>query len=603
MKIIVQYNKADIEVSSAAGGVEDGDSWGQLAQRFVEQSLMHPPQLLPLLSSLSSSANNHSTGPIKRKNSDGDRYLFRFGDGYATMIRTVWGNSNHNTDGDGDCGGEMIEANITFKPRAGNKLQHQCHPTAKVPTSDSNEGSSNLHVDLIVEVVGFAGEQQRNGGKKSKGGSSGGITTFPMTQTPFPIDDTKQNLLSVREHPKFKGVVDHYTLERWIGPSGDSAAAAAAVAGGTLHTNNVESKSTSSKASPATSNTEVTQMTHSTAAILETDNLPKKNKRKKRKKSASTEQETDAKNIVDSTPQEKNNPPPKPHRNGFMMFNAEVRPRILAQHPNLSVTELVRINSASPFIRFNFIVNWNVACIHLYLFLPTIRDVPQAKKVGEEYRALTEERRQKYSDDARLAVLKYKEEHPEVELNASTKSKAKTKEDTKKKSSVMPPTPKPLPPLPPLPDSDDDTSDEEDSEEERVTGNKNNSVGLDNGGNEQKNKPKRPLNAYLLYANDVRNQVRAANPDASAAEIVSPLTKTARACLISDSHCFDLFGFDISVVACITSSLDLIDFMLLFRCVKLLKHTRRWTTVQNNGTNPRTIAHAPSTRKNTVKMQ
>lgn len=142
---------------------------------------------------------------------------------------------------------------------------------------------------------------------------------------------------------------------------------------------------------------------------------------------------------------------------------------------------------------------------------------------------MTEERRQKYIDDARLAILKYKEEHPEVELNASTKSKKKTKEDANKKSSVMPPTPKPLPPLPPLPDSDDDTSDEEDSEEKRDTGNKNNSVGLDNGGNEQKNKPKRPLNAYLLYSNEVRNQVRAANPDATAAEIVSPLTKTARA--------------------------------------------------------------------------
>lgn len=41
------------------------------------------------------------------------------------------------------------------------------------------------------------------------------------------------------------------------------------------------------------------------------------------------------------------------------------------------------------------------------------------------------------------------------------------------------------------------------------------------------NAPKRPMNAYMLYANSVREQVREENPDLSMGEVVSVLDSCA----------------------------------------------------------------------------
>lgn len=66
------------------------------------------------------------------------------------------------------------------------------------------------------------------------------------------------------------------------------------------------------------------------------------------------------------------------------------------------------------------------------------------------------------------------------------------------------------------PPSDDDDDDDDDS---------------DDGGGKKKakrakkdpNAPKRPMNAYMLFANSVRAQVRGDNPDMSMAEVVSAM--------------------------------------------------------------------------------
>ena len=375
MNIIVHYNKSAIEVSSVADGrVGDRDSWAKLTQRFVEQSLIHPPQLLILLASLSTSSlsNNHSYDPIERKSRDFDRYLFRFGDGYATMIQTVWGKAGgsnrriiHKTDGGGDKGErEMIEANITLNPRAGGVtrnnssskiLQQQCHPSAMIPipkqNNDDGEGeagsSGAIHVDLIIEMVGFAEAQQQKQHQRnrrrmsirdSRGDGSEDTTTFPMTQTPFPIDDAKMNLLSVWEHPMFKGVVDHFTLERYSLVSVNSRVTAVGAegyglgeGGGTLHSNN-------NVAELAT----IVAEAPSSAALLETTtepNSPSNHKMMTRKK-LSLEQETDTPSSIKRIQNASQRP-----LNGFIMFRDEFRPILLARHPGISITKLVRLQS------------------------------------------------------------------------------------------------------------------------------------------------------------------------------------------------------------------------------------------------------------------
>ena len=80
----------------------------------------------------------------------------------------------------------------------------------------------------------------------------------------------------------------------------------------------------------------------------------------------------------------------------------------------------------------------------------------------------------------------------------------------------------PMPPMPPLPDV------ERHGVEEYFESTPGSSGDLENGGDDgqkkkkkKKKKPKRPLNAYFLFANDIRDQVKAAHPDLPNTQIVS----------------------------------------------------------------------------------
>jgi len=109
----------------------------------------------------------------------------------------------------------------------------------------------------------------------------------------------------------------------------------------------------------------------------------------------------------------------------------------------------------------------------------------QAKLVGKEYRAFSDDRRRRYIDDARLSITRY-----------------------------------------------DDTNDEEEFEEELDDGNADRSVDSDIGENRQKNKPKRPLNGYFLFACEIRDQVRAANPHLTGSKIVSIIVFAYAVCFV-----------------------------------------------------------------------
>ena len=136
--------------------------------------------------------------------------------------------------------------------------------------------------------------------------------------------------------------------------------------------NTANSSSTSKSKTPSTApqmKIRGNEVLSSTAATT-TQNPNKKTKRKK----ATTERETETPPpstkrgkqpgdhvspapAPDSAPKEKKIPPPKRPLNGFMTFSAEVRPEILAQFPELSVTELVRVyicHLSTPFIRPQF---------------------------------------------------------------------------------------------------------------------------------------------------------------------------------------------------------------------------------------------------------
>ena len=86
---------------------------------------------------------------------------------------------------------------------------------------------------------------------------------------------------------------------------------------------------------------------------------------------------------------------------------------------------------------------------------------------------MNDEQRQKYVDNARLELIRFKEEHPELVNNPSKKSKSKKKKDKQKGGDT---------------------------------------AGVDSSEASKGNKPKRPLNAFLLYASEVREKDKAANP-------------------------------------------------------------------------------------------
>ena len=108
----------------------------------------------------------------------------------------------------------------------------------------------------------------------------------------------------------------------------------------------------------------------------------------------------------------------------------------------------------------------------------------QGKLLGEEWKKLSDDDKVEYEEKAEEDKKRYKKEMEDY-----------------------------------TPPSDDDDSDSDD------------------GGGKKKakrakkdpNAPKKPMNAYMLYANSVRAQVREENPDLSMGEVVSAMARFASA--------------------------------------------------------------------------
>lgn len=117
-----------------------------------------------------------------------------------------------------------------------------------------------------------------------------------------------------------------------------------------------------------------------------------------------------------------------------------------------------------------------IICLRLFSHHATLSFFLQGKLLGEEWKKLSDEDKAPYEEQAEEDKERYQKEMEDY-----------------------------------TPPSDDDDSDSDD------------------GGGKKKakrakkdpNAPKKPLNAYMLYGNSVRSQIRDENPDLSMPEVVS----------------------------------------------------------------------------------
>ena len=108
-----------------------------------------------------------------------------------------------------------------------------------------------------------------------------------------------------------------------------------------------------------------------------------------------------------------------------------------------------------------------------------------------------------------------------------------------------------MPSPPPLPDVENSDV-EKCPEEEREESASSNRSSTDNG---QKKQLKRPLNAYFLFAAEIRDQVRAANPDLTGSQIVS-LAVCFAYCMVVIAYRLIVFAAYCHLCHIFTHSLD-----------------------------------------------
>ena len=182
MKVLVTslFNSRTVEIESSSTD-NNGETYGQLCQRFCETKLLCPSQdLLQILTT--------SLGGGRRM----EKCQFRYCDG-ATIICPVW------NDSEGESYSGIIDSNITLRPHSESPLSEVQDLTQVEVCAPLSGGlrPQQVAMDLHIERVGLSTE-----------GGSGGDSEFSMTQAPFPVNDEKTNVLFVKEHPMLLGVVD-----------------------------------------------------------------------------------------------------------------------------------------------------------------------------------------------------------------------------------------------------------------------------------------------------------------------------------------------------------------------------------------------------------
>jgi len=387
------------------------ETWGQLTQRFIEHSSLHPPQLLSLLKSL-----NH--GSAKNK------YQLRYGDGFATNCHITWNASSRGSAGGED--DEMIEANITLKPLAGSPLANtslgKVSDISMFVIADSMPTKvKSAALEISVELVGLPNPN----------------SAIKMTQAPFPIDMEKVNVLDIVEHGRFEGVVDQYSLKKFNESGQVGGVAATPMSSG-------KKRKESSAGTSATTSTTAKKASAATAATSST-----KKKEKKKDKATATTSSKKQKTAKDTT-------------NDGKDVSAETTPKKSTAAAVEETTEKKKSKK---------------------------KKKKRSSDVEEEDNKAgptgTVKKSRKSSDG--------KGEEDEANPVAESSPTKSSKKEKKKKSKSK----------------DKDNEDKDDDEEETSPS--------------KAKLPKRPVNAYMLYGNAVRQQVKDANPELKPTEVVSTL--------------------------------------------------------------------------------
>ena len=464
MKILINHGHLTTELTSTPN-----ETWGQFTQRFVEHSLLHPPQLLQLLVDISNYSNK--SGGV----SSGCSYRLRYGDGYGTLIKPTW-NATSSVEVGEDDGNNIIEANITLKPKSGSPLADASSSNFSGLVIDESVSSNmkQIEVDLFVEKIGLSsskdGKQKKKKKKKSTATTEGGgsILFGDMTQTPFPINVKRVHVLNVVEHSLFKGVIDSYSLSK---PGGEEDSSTGGV-GGTTSTSLSGKKR---KEKPAAAATETSSGGAKKGRNEETTSDAKSTS--VTKKGGSEKATPDAK----STPVTANSILQKAHDLAASMQKKDTQGASSSSSSNKKQT----------------IVNGG------------------GEKVGNDNTDDSALKKNKKSASPKKTTADdaATEQSPKKSTAATDKSseKKKKKKSPKKKK------------------ADDVVGEEVDATTDKPPAKKKarKSTGGDDDDKEKEGKepatpiPKRPLNAYQRFANDIRPKVTKDNPDIKFGEVVS----------------------------------------------------------------------------------
>jgi len=389
------------------------ETWGELTQRFIEHSSLHPPQLLSLLKSL-----NHG-------NSAKNKYQLRYGNGYATNCNISWNASSR-----GSAGGEddvTIEANITLKPLAGSPLANtslgKVSDMSMLVIADSVPTKvKSAALEISVELVGLPNPN----------------SDIKMTQAPFPIDMEKVNVLDIVEHGRFEGVVDQYSLKTFNESGQVGGGAAAQMSSG-------KKRKESSAGTSATTSTTAKKASAAATAATSSTKKKEKNKDKTSATTSSKKQKTAKDNTNDGKDGSAETTPKKSTAAAAAEETTEKKKSKKKKKKRSSDVE-EEDNKAGP-----------------------TGTVKKSRKSSDG----------KGEED---------EANPVAE---SSPLKSSKKEKKKKKKS-----------------KDKDNEDKDEEEETSPS---------------KAKLPKRPVNAYMLYGNAVRQQVKDANPELKPTEVVSTL--------------------------------------------------------------------------------
>lgn len=490
------------------------------------------------------------------------QYKLRYGDGYATIIKPTW-NEENGLNCDEDIlsleEGGTIEANVLFKPRGSgalSKISNLDLAYTKIP-----DKPKEVKVDFYLEKIGVMEEMFIKH-----------YQTVALTQVPYAADDAKTNVMCVKEHGRFEGMIDNFSVEtlaeynRKVNGSEGGASDSTGEAESKSTTGSKKKaasatasakKSDDDKKKPVAKNSAAEKKSTKTKSVEEEeggeDKKPAKSSSKKKKaapkkaaaKSNNKEESSNDgdEEVVLATPTkkskkkrkakseeeegeeeeaEKNKPTPTKKKAKKDDKNDSSSEDDDGEDEEKEKEEKAPKVKRPPngYMKFGSDVRPKIVEDN-----PDMKVTDVAREIGKAWRELTDTEKKQYQDEAHVALEKFKAEHPNLPKN----TKGKKKKDKKKKDAKKG-------------DDDDDGEEdvavavvvqadgnEDDDEDDAPKSDKESSKEKNEVKKKDTTKPKRPPNAYIAFSTDVRSKIKEENPDANPKEIMSKIGEAYQA--------------------------------------------------------------------------